>query len=105
HDPLREVVLQREGELVVHVHLDRHQEEAAHAQDRDALHAQASAVRAGSAFARASMCEPVRLSATTKASARLDLVITCERSTPRCTMVCAICGRMPLMMQSAPMRR
>ena len=27
------------------------------------------------------------------------------RSMPRCTMVCAICGRMPLMMQSAPIRR
>jgi hypothetical protein len=39
------------------------------------------------------------------ASASVALVVTCPRSTPRWTMVCAICGRMPLMMQSAPMRR
>ena len=33
------------------------------------------------------------------------LVMTSPRSTPRCTIVCAICGRMPLMMQSAPISR
>ena len=31
--------------------------------------------------------------------------MTSPRSTPRWTMVCAICGRMPLMMQSAPISR
>ena len=44
-------------------------------------------------------------SASAKASARVALVVTSPRSTPRWTMVCAICGRMPLMMQSAPIRR
>ena len=44
----------------------------------------------------------VASSARAKASDRLALVATADRSMPRCTMVCAICGRMPLMMQSAP---
>ena len=48
---------------------------------------------------------PVRESATRKASASVAFVVTSPRSTPRCTMVCAICGRMPLMMHSAPIRR
>ena len=39
------------------------------------------------------------------ASASVALVTTSPSSTPRCTMVCAICGRMPLMMQSAPISR
>ena len=47
----------------------------------------------------------VRFSASAKASASVALVVTSPRSTPRCTMVWAICGRMPLMMQSAPIRR
>ena len=37
-DLLGEVVLQRQRQLVVHVHLDRHDQELADAQDRDAVH-------------------------------------------------------------------
>ena len=47
---------------------------------------------------------PSRRSAIANASASVALVITVPRSTPRWTMVCAICGRMPLMMQSAPIK-
>ena len=48
---------------------------------------------------------PERLSAIAKASASVALVTTDPSSTPRWTIVCAICGRMPLMMQSAPISR
>ena len=41
----RQVVLQRERRLVFHVHLDRHQEGVPHAEDRDAIHHPANAVR------------------------------------------------------------
>ena len=37
-DPRGEVVLQLQREPVVHVDLDRHQQELAHLEDRDALH-------------------------------------------------------------------
>ena len=37
-DAVGQVVLQRQGELVVHVHLDRDQEELAHLEDRNAVH-------------------------------------------------------------------
>src|SRR5215475_3559872 len=47
---------------------------------------------------------PVRLSASASASASVALETTLS-STPSCTMVWAICGRMPLMRQSAPIRR
>jgi hypothetical protein len=48
---------------------------------------------------------PVRESATANASASVAFVTTELRSTPRWTMVCAICGRMPLIIHSAPKRR
>ena len=38
-DPGHDVVLERDGEAIVHVHLDRDQEEPPHAEDRDAVHA------------------------------------------------------------------
>ena len=47
---------------------------------------------------------PVWRSASEKASASVALEMTFN-STPRCTMVCAICGLMPLIMQSAPISR
>src|SRR6185369_14831265 len=65
--------------------------------------------RAGLAVVRAAAprttASPARCSATANASARVALVMTVVRSRPRWTTVWAICGRMPLMMQSAPMRR
>ncbi len=63
------------------------------------------AVRRRRRFAGRRATSSVLRSASVKASASVALVDTADRSTPRCTMVCAICGRMPLMMQSAPIRR
>ena len=40
-DPLGQVVLQRHREPVVHVDLDRHQQEFAHLEDRNAFHRRA----------------------------------------------------------------
>jgi hypothetical protein len=37
-DALGQVVLQGQGQLVMHVHLDGHQQEVAHLQNRNALH-------------------------------------------------------------------
>ena len=92
-----QVVLQRQRRLVLHVHLDRDQQAAAHPQDRDAVH---GVLRlADDAKARALQRQP------TSASASVALVVMPCSSMPRCTMVCAICGRMPLMMQSAPISR
>ena len=88
-DALGEVVLQRHGEFVVHVHLDRDQQEVAHAQDGDAFHQVALVT-----------VRPARFNASASASARFALVTMPCRSRPRCTMVCAICGRTPLMMAS-----
>src|SRR5215472_11159828 len=48
---------------------------------------------------------PVRCRARANASDSVAFVVTSSRLIPRCTMVCAICGRTPLMMQSAPIRR
>ena len=54
---------------------------------------------------RSTTVSPGRVRATANASASVALVITSPRSTPRWTIVWAICGRMPLMMQSAPISR
>src|SRR6185312_15186098 len=99
-DALGEILLQLQSEPVMHVHLDRDQEKLAHPQNRNLFHGSPPLpqVPVGS-FA----C--TRRMAIMNASARLALVVTSDRSTPRCTIVCAICGRMPLMMQSAPIRR
>ena len=97
-----EVFLQRQRQPVVHVHLDRDQEELAHLEDRNAFHA---LLRRSSARRCADALSPLRLSASRNASASVAFVVTSPRSTPRWTIVCAICGRMPLMMQSAPISR
>ena len=80
----------------MHVDLNGHQQPIAHAKDWDAVHGQAFAVAMGTT------ARPERSRATASASASDAFVVTPRSSTPRCTMVCAICGRMPLMMQSAP---
>ena len=49
--------------------------------------------------------KPERFNAVASASAKVALVVTPCKSMPKCTIVCAICGRTPLMMQSAPIRR
>jgi hypothetical protein len=38
HDLLRQVILQRDGELIVHVNLDRNQQEPAHLENRNTVH-------------------------------------------------------------------
>src|SRR5207342_903319 len=96
-DRHRQVVLQRHGELVMHVHLDRDQQELADTQDRDAFDHVAEAL--------ADTVYPERFSASVSASASVAFVEMPCRSMPRWTMVWAICGRMPLMMQSAPISR
>jgi hypothetical protein len=92
---VRQVVLKLERHLIVHVDLDGDEQELAHPQYWDSFHGQLLLER----------MLPVRLSASASASARFALVVTPCRSTPRCTMVCAICGRTPEMMHSAPMSR
>src|SRR5207248_5468100 len=108
-----QVFLELHGQAVVHVHLDRHQQVVAHAEDRDAFHGYSRSLRSllvslgffmRGAATRTTVW-PVRCSASAKASASVALVVTFPRSTPRCTMVCAICGLTPLMMQSAPISR
>src|SRR5262245_53092960 len=94
-DLLREVLLELHRHAVVQVDLDRDEQEPAHAQDRDFLHGQ----RPGDG----PTARPRRSSAWRNPSASDAFVTTSPRSTPRCTIVCAICGRMPLMMHSAPM--
>src|SRR5262249_21399079 len=100
HDAVGEVVLQRHGQAVVHVHLDADEQKLVHLEDRNAFH-----VRVPQAFGERAMAAPVFCSATMTASASVALVTRLVSSTPRWTMVCAIGGRMPLMMQSAPMSR
>src|SRR6185312_14402428 len=99
-DAVGEILLQLHRQAVVHVDLDRDQQAIADLEDRDLAHGLGAAAAAG----RSVMCLLRRRSASSKASARVDFDTTL-RSRPRCTMVWAICGRMPLMMQSAPMRR
>src|SRR4029453_1492079 len=100
-DALGEVLLKRRGQPIVHVHLHGDEEILPHLQDRYAIHGKAQAGR-GVGGPTAS---PARWSATANAPARVALVVTSPSSTPRCTMVWAIWGRMPLMRQSAPMSR
>src|SRR5262245_30739010 len=100
HDTVGEVVLQRHRQAVVHVHLDADEQKLVHLENRNALH-----VRIPQALCVRPMAAPVFCRATMNASASVALVTTEASSTPRWTIVCAICGRMPLMMQSAPMSR
>src|SRR3954447_5198463 len=111
-DDLRgEVFFQRGRKPVVHVDLDRDEKRAPEFEDRNAIHGYAPCppvFRSGldpvSTFLILVTVRPVWRSATAKASASEALEITFS-STPRCTMVCAIWGRMPLIRQSAPIRR
>src|ERR1041385_705114 len=106
HDLLRQVVLQAERQPVVHVHLDGDEEATSDLQDWDAFHRfSGSSSTFPAAPGALTIARPVLARAMAKASARVALVVTSERSRPRWTMVCAIWGRMPLMMQSAPMSR
>ena len=90
-------------EPVVHVHLDVTSRNVAHLEDRDAFHCRppVSARGLGATRDRA-RCAAARARTRRPAS---PWSITSPRSTPRWTIVCAICGRMPLMMQSAPISR
>ena len=99
---LRQVVLQRHGEPVVHVDLDRDQQAVADLEDRDL--APSRPVRGSVRLGAIDDDLSVRRSASASASASVALETTFS-STPRWTMVWAICGRMPLMMQSAPISR
>src|SRR4029434_10462931 len=100
-DALGEVLLKRRGQPIVHVHLHGDEEILPHLQDRGVIHGKDQCVR-GVARPAASAA---RWSATANAPARVALVVTSPSSTPRCTMVWAIWGRMPPMRQSAPMSR
>src|SRR5262249_8773297 len=113
NDFFREIFFERRREPVVHIDLDGHEQRIPELEDRNAVHdAYSAGCCSGVVFLAFSISpglsfrtpRPVRLSATAKASASVALEMTLS-STPRCTMVCAICGRMPLMMQSAPIRR
>ena len=98
-----QIVLQRQSEPVVHVHLNGDQQKLAHLQNRNPFHVYLAAAL-GQAF-RLTTLWPLRRRATANASASVALVVTSDRSTPRWMMVCAICGRIPLIRQSAPISR
>src|SRR5579864_8707632 len=98
-----EVVLQRHGQAVVHVDLNADEQTVADLEDRNLFHAAYSA-GVWADLARSTTVLPTRRRARANASAIVALEVT-DKSTPRCTIVCAICGRMPLMMQSAPISR
>ena len=83
-DALGQVVLQRHREPVVHVHLDRHQQELAHPEDRNAFHRRHPESPSPTRGQRVARCAR---SASRKASASVALVSTSSRSTPRWTMV------------------
>src|SRR5690606_10764814 len=95
-DPVGEVLLELQGGVVLEVDLDRDEERRADLEDGDGVG------HAGSPARRVS--RPER-SASTSASARLARVRMSPNSMPSATIVCAICGRMPLIVHSAPMRR
>ena len=102
-DPVGEIVLERHRQAVVHVHLDRDQQAVAHLQDRDV--APSGVRRSCRVGARSTTASPSRRERQGESVGQRRLGDDTPRSTPRWTMVCAICGRMPLMMQSAPISR
>src|SRR5689334_21360408 len=111
HDFAGQVLFERGRETVVHVDLNGHKQRIPEFQDWNAVHDHwpfSAGVMFWSATAAAFLilvtARPVLSSATASASAS-DAFETTVNSTPRWTMVWAICGRMPLMMQSAPMSR
>ncbi len=99
-DPLGEVLLERERDLVLQVDLDRDQQDVADAQDRDALHSAAPGDLA--------LDDVLSRSGAARAAARRPASPwwRCRRTRCRARRsVCAICGRMPEMMHSAPSSR
>src|SRR6185437_3680470 len=106
-----QVFFQRGRQPVVHIDLDRDEKRVPELEDRNAVHRYAPCPPAFparpvclSALFTFMTARPVWRNATAKASARLAFEITFS-STPRCTMVWAICGRMPDIRQSAPISR
>ena len=100
----RQVVLQLHRQLIVHVHLDRDQQVRAHLENRNAFHVPQPVDGSHRLRCRGDVT-PAVASARREGIGERRLRGDVLRSTPRWTMVCAICGRMPLMMQSAPIRR
>src|SRR5580658_7003246 len=100
----RQIVLESERQPVVRIHLNGDEQKLAHLQDWYPLHGHLDTELLGAASWRTTLW-PLRRKATSNASASVALVVTSERSTPRWMMVWAICGRMPLIRQSAPIKR
>jgi len=96
-----QVLFERGGQPIMHVDLDGDEEAAPHLENGDAFHRRAAQL----AGCRRQTVRSFRASAIAKASASVAFVMMPWSSTPRCTMVCAIWGRMPLMMHSAPINR
>src|SRR3569832_2482287 len=91
-----QIVLQRQCQLIIHFNLDGDEQKLAHLQNRNSVHR-----RYCSTLLRC-IVTPVRLSASASASAKVALVVTPSRSTPRWTMVCAICERIPQKKHTTP---
>ena len=72
-DLLRQIVLQRHRQPVVHVHLDGDEQELAHPQDRNAFHA---GPQATAGWLSVDASSRVRFSASANASASVALVVT-----------------------------
>src|SRR3569832_532881 len=94
-----QIVLQRQCQLIIHFNLDGDEQKLAHLQNRNSVHR-----RYCSTLLRC-IVTPVRLSASTSTTTKKTKEKTPTRTTPRWTMVCAICERIPLMMHSAPIKR
>src|SRR5690606_15676220 len=102
HEPGSEILLERRGHAVVHVYLYGDQQRVAELQNGNSIHDMRAQARCSALIG--TTVRLTRRSARASASANVALETTFS-STPRCTMVCAICGRMPLTMQSAPINR
>ena len=76
------IVLQRERQPVVHVHLNGDEQKLAHLENRYPLHVYLAAALTGAASWRTTLC-PLRRKASSNASASVALVVTSDRSTPR----------------------
>src|ERR1700733_9885665 len=105
-----QILFQCGRQTIVHVDLNGHQQRIPEFEDWNAIHCYRSFPASVLFWSEVAVVfflvtiRPVRSSAIASASAKVAFEMTFS-STPKCTMVCAICGRMPLMMQSAPMRR
>src|SRR5215472_17735834 len=90
----------------MHIHLNGYEQKLSHSQNWNLFHGTSCFYGSTDSFfwGRTSL-NPERWIAKENASERVAFVVTSRRLIPKCTMVCAICGRTPLMMQSAPIRR